>query len=88
MIIPMLEHSVGYGESMSSTEVQQQSTTLVQQAIPHNHPSPGFSSVTDMGVESLLYNSIRIIESLDGTLTRAPPSDWRGTILSARNHLK
>ena len=50
---PMFEHGVCYGQSMTSTEAKQQSTTLVQigQAVPPNHPSPGFSIVAHVRVE-------------------------------------
>ena len=39
----MLEHGVRYGQTVTSTEVQQQNTTRVQigEAIPLNHTPPG-----------------------------------------------
>ena len=67
---PMFEYGVCYGQSMTSTDVQQQSTTLVQigQAVPPNNPPPGFSIVAHVRVEV----PSTTMESPDGTPSRMP----------------
>lgn len=50
MNIPMLVHGVCYGQSMSSTEVQQQSTTRPAQLEPIS-PLQAFLIVSHMGFE-------------------------------------
>ena len=49
----MLEHGVCYGQTVTSTEVQQQNTTLVQirQAVPPNHAPPGTTVIANVSVE-------------------------------------
>ena len=48
----MLEHGVCYGPSMASTEVQQCTTQVqIRQAIPPNHPPPGFSVIAHVSIE-------------------------------------
>ncbi|KAK5621665.1 hypothetical protein CRENBAI_022050 [Crenichthys baileyi] len=49
----MLEHGVSYEQSMTSTEFQQQNTTLVRngRAIPPNHNPPGLTVIANVSVE-------------------------------------
>ena len=49
----MSEHGVRYGQSMMSTEVQQQNTTLIQigGAVPPNHTLPGLTVIAHVSIE-------------------------------------
>uniref|UniRef100_A0A8C2WTY4 LDL receptor related protein 1 n=1 Tax=Cyclopterus lumpus TaxID=8103 RepID=A0A8C2WTY4_CYCLU len=49
----MFQHGVRYGQTVASTEVQQQNTIRVQigQAVPPNHAPPGFSVIAHVSVE-------------------------------------
>ena len=49
----MLEHGVCYGQTVNSTEVQQQKTIRVQieEAAPPNHTPPGNTVVAHMSIE-------------------------------------
>ena len=49
----MFEHGVCYGQTVTSTEVQQGNTTLVQirEAIPPNQVPPGTTDIAQMSIE-------------------------------------
>ena len=50
----MLEHGIRYGQTVTSTEVQQQNTTRVQigEAVPPSHTPPGNTVTEGVGRQS------------------------------------
>ncbi len=69
MSIAMLKHGVCYGQSMSGTEVHQQSTTRVQirEAAPPSHAPPSISIIANMCVE--------VSDKDNGVPDRSPTQD-------------
>ena len=51
--ISVFEHGVCYGQTVASTEVQQQNTTLVQIVVtmPPNHASPSVSIIAQVCIK-------------------------------------
>ena len=56
----MPEHGVRYGQSMTSTEVQQQNTTLIEirgGGVPPSHPLPGLTVIAHVSLSLAPYCS-------------------------------